>query len=193
MPRQADILLSALALVLLAPLMVAIAALVLVTMGRPVFFIQSRVGFLGRHFRMVKFRSLGPDGAPTPLGAVLRRFSLDELPGFWNVLRGDMALVGPRPLIAGDQPDLEKVREERQSMMPGMTGLAQVRGRNAVSFQRSFMLDLVYRRNRSFGLDLYILFLTLPVVVTGLGACALVEPERRRSAGFAARLDRTSP
>jgi len=177
-PRCADIILSLLAVVLLAPLFAAIALAVLLAMGRPVLFRQERVGQGGRPFTIVKFRSLDETGAPTRLGTVLRRFSLDELPEFWNVLAGDMALVGPRPLVAGDQPGHPRLRAARQSMLPGITGWAQVRGRNALSFERTYLLDLWYRRRRSLVLDLYILLLTLPVVAIGKGACALAEAAR---------------
>lgn len=179
MPRYADVVLSALALVVLAPLLACIAGLVLLAMGRPVFFVQARVGYRGRSFDMVKFRSLTSEGQPTALGKVLRRFSLDELPSFWNVLRGDMALVGPRPLLAEHQPPFAGQRAERQSMKPGLTGWAQVNGRNALSFEESFVHDGWYRRNRCPRLDLHILLLTLPVVAAGRGACGLVDAARR--------------
>jgi len=178
LPRIIDLVVAMLALVLLVPVYALIAGLVLVTMGRPVLFRQRRVGRNGRDFTIVKFRSLGEDGRPTPLGAVLRRFSLDELPEFWNVLAGDMALVGPRPLLADDQPILQRIRAHRQAIRPGITGWAQVKGRNSLSFECSFALDLWYVRNRSAWLDLYILCLTLPVVALGHGACALAERAR---------------
>lgn len=180
MPRFADIWLSLFALVLLSPLLALIACLILLSMGRPVLFRQTRVGRDGDHFTIVKFRSLGADGIPTPLGAVLRRMSLDELPEFWNVLRGDMALVGPRPLVAQDQPRLPRIRAARQSVRPGITGWAQVKGRNALTFERSYVLDLWYLRHRSLWLDLYILLLTGPVVASGHGACGLAEAARVR-------------
>lgn len=191
MPRYADTALAALALLVLAPVLAITALAVLVAMGRPVLFLQERVGRHGRPFTIVKFRSLGADGVPTRLGATLRRFSFDELPEFWNVVRGDMALVGPRPLIAADQPALARIRAARQSMTPGITGWAQVRGRNALSFERSYMLDLWYRRHRSLALDLHILLLTLPVVASGHGACALAEAARQRMTAQGRAVERT--
>lgn len=180
MPRLADVLLSLIALLVLSPLLALIACLILLSMGRPVLFHQTRVGHAGHPFTIVKFRSLAADGTPTPVGAILRRMSLDELPEFWNVLRGDMALVGPRPLIAEDQPRLPRIRAARQSVRPGITGWAQVKGRNALTFERSYVLDLWYLRHRSLWLDLYILLLTGPVVASGHGACGLAKATRVR-------------
>lgn len=180
MYRFANMVLGGAALVMLAPVLAVIALSIGLAMGRPVLFRQKRVGLHGKTFTIVKFRSLGDTGRPTALGAFLRRFSLDELPEFWNVLCGDMALVGPRPLLLGDQPASSSVRKERQSVLPGVTGWAQVRGRNRLSFEQTYALDLWYRKNRSLALDLYILALTLPVVATGRGACGLSEPMRRR-------------
>ncbi len=180
------------ALVLLAPVLLAIALAIRLSMGAPVLFRQDRIGRGGAVFTIVKFRSLDDGGRPTALGSVLRRFSLDELPEFWNVINGDMALVGPRPLLPGDQPPAGKLREARQSLLPGVTGWAQVRGRNRLTFERTYRLDSWYSENRSLALDVYILLLTLPVVATGRGACGLATRAQRHLPGSGRRIERTS-
>lgn len=181
MPRLFDIAAASLALILLAPVLLLIALAILCLDGGPVLFPQRRVGQGGKSFVMVKFRSLGPDGRPTAVGTVLRRYSLDELPEFFNVLKGDMAIVGPRPMVLSDQPSLQRVRALRQRMRPGITGLAQVSGRNALSFEDTYRLDLWYGRHRSVWLDLYILAVTLPCVLSARGACALAPMARPAS------------
>lgn len=183
MQRVFDITIASIALILLSPVLVGIATAIGCFDRGPALFFQKRIGKNGRPFTMVKFRSLGPDGNPTRTGSVLRRYSLDELPEFWNVLRGDMALVGPRPMVESDQPQNERVRILRQRMRPGITGWAQVNGRNTLSFEKTFRLDLWYGRSRSVWLDLYILLATLPCVLSGRGACALdptARPKRVR-------------
>ncbi|MEM9708151.1 MAG: sugar transferase [Pseudomonadota bacterium] len=178
MPRWFDIAFTLLASLILAPLLVLIAGSVLLAMGRPIFFRQLRVGANGAPFTIWKFRSFGEDGRPTALGRILRRLSLDELPEFWNVLRGDMAVVGPRPLIEADQPQLPSIRKARQAARPGITGWAQVNGRNALSFEESYRYDLAYIQNRSAMLDLQVLAMTMPCVISGRGACGLTRPDR---------------
>ena len=163
------------AAVLLAPaaaVMLAIAALVYLRMGRPVLFRQQRAGYWGRPFTLLKFRTMrdafGPDGRPlpdarrlTPLGRWLRRLSLDELPQLLNVLAGDMSLVGPRPLLMRylDRYTAEQAR--RHEVKPGLTGWAQVNGRNALTWEEKFALDVWYVDHRSLRLDACILLLTL--------------------------------
>lgn len=181
MPRLFDIAFACLALIALAPLMSVIAIAIRWGGSGPILFRQNRVGHNGRTFVMVKFRSLDHDRRPTKVGRVLRRYSLDELPEFWNVLRGDMAVVGPRPLIEAEQPAVLRLRRLRQRIRPGITGLAQVSGRNALAFEKTFQLDLFYGRHRSALMDLYILAATLPCVLFGKGACALAEGARPKS------------
>ncbi len=173
MPRPLEIAISVCALLVLAPIMLMIAVVLAATSSQPVFFHQLRIGESGRSFTITKFRSLDAVGRPTRFGAFLRQYSLDELPEFWMVLRGDMALVGPRPLIEAHQPERALTRSARQRMKPGITGWAQINGRNTLAFEDTYRLDLWYARNRSAWLDLYILVVTLPCVVGGRGACAM--------------------
>jgi lipopolysaccharide/colanic/teichoic acid biosynthesis glycosyltransferase len=146
----------------------------------PVFFTQERPGLYGRTFRVVKLRTmreaLGPDGQPlpdeqrlTPVGRFLRRASLDELPQLWNVLKGDLSLVGPRPLLVRYLPRYSARQARRHEVMPGITGWAQVNGRNAISWTEKFELDVWYVENWSLWLDLKILALTALRVVRPRG------------------------
>ena len=175
MKRLLDVLVSAAALLLLAPVIAATAVLVAWRLGRPVLFRQVRPGLHGRPFTLVKFRTMtdarGPDGALLPdgqrlppFGAWLRRTSLDELPQLWNVLRGDMSLVGPRPLLMEYLPLYSPEQARRHEVRPGITGWAQVRGRNALPWAERFTLDVWYVDHRSMLLDLRILGLTLAKV-----------------------------
>jgi lipopolysaccharide/colanic/teichoic acid biosynthesis glycosyltransferase len=160
-----DALVSATLLVALAPVLGALALLVRAIDGRPVLFVQARVGVGGRIFRLHKFRTMAAahasaasDGARlTSLGRFLRSVSLDELPQLWDVLRGSMSLVGPRPLLPAylDRYTLEQAR--RHEVVPGMTGLVQVSGRNALTWEEKFALDVWYVDHWSFALDLRIL------------------------------------
>ncbi|MCU0939910.1 MAG: sugar transferase [Burkholderiaceae bacterium] len=170
--RSFDIVAAAVALVLLAPLLLAIALLVRWRLGSPVLFAQDRPGLGGRPFRLVKFRTMTDarraDGAPasdaerlTPFGRFLRSTSLDELPELYNVLVGDMSLVGPRPLLMEYLPLYNAHQRRRHEVRPGITGWAQVNGRNAISWERKFDLDVWYVDNASFALDLKILWLTV--------------------------------
>ena len=145
-------------------------------MGRPVIFVQSRPGWQGRPFNLVKFRTMTgdfgengqvlPDSARmTRLGRFLRSLSLDELPELWNVLRGDMSLVGPRPLLMEYLPLYSSEQARRHAVRPGLTGWAQVKGRNLLSWERKFELDVWYVDNHSFLLDLQILWLTIGTVI----------------------------
>jgi lipopolysaccharide/colanic/teichoic acid biosynthesis glycosyltransferase len=159
-------------LVVFAPLLVAAAAGIRLTMGSPIFFRQSRPGRQGRLFTVVKFRSMRNeekmDGRPlsdaerlTPVGRFLRRSSLDELPQLWNVLRGDMSLVGPRPLLIEYMERYTPRQARRHDVRPGITGWAQVNGRQEIPFSRRLELDVWYVENWSLWLDLRILFLTI--------------------------------
>ncbi len=198
--RLLDVTISAVALVVLAPLMVVIAALIRATSPGPAIFRQARVGHLERSFEMLKFRTMylhcedtphreyvtallmtaeAPqepvnglfklDGDPrvTPLGAFLRRTSLDELPQLYNVLRGEMSLVGPRPALAWEADLYEARHRRRFEAKPGITGLWQVRGRNKLGMRDALELDVEYVERRCLALDLWILAMTLPVVFRG--------------------------
>jgi exopolysaccharide biosynthesis polyprenyl glycosylphosphotransferase len=192
--RAVDVLGSGVALLLLSPLLLLIALAIFATMGRPIFYSQERIGFRGRRFRMLKFRSMIPnaeglredlsqhnemdgpvfkitrDPRITPLGRVLRRFSLDELPQLLNVFVGSMSLVGPRPLPVAEQQQISGAMRRRLSMRPGITGLWQVSGRNDVQFDQWMQKDLEYLDNWSNLLDLKLLLLTIPAVLIGRGA-----------------------
>lgn len=174
--RIIDILGALTALTIFSPIMVYTAWKVSKTMGRPVLFQQTRPGKDGKPFEMIKFRTMqdanGPDGKPlpdaeriTPFGDFMRRTSLDELPEFWNVLKGNMSLVGPRPLLMQYLPLYSKEQYRRHEVRPGITGWAQVNGRNAISWEEKFKLDVWYVENQSFWLDIKILFLTVKKVV----------------------------
>jgi sugar transferase EpsL len=172
--RTTDIVAAATGLVVLLPLLAAVAALVLVTMGWPVFFVQERPGLRGRPFRLVKFRTMrtGPgtdSGRLTRLGRLLRRLSLDELPELWNVVRGEMSLVGPRPLLMEYLPYYSPEQARRHDVRPGITGWAQVNGRNALTWEQKFAHDVWYVDHRSAGLDLRILGRTIRRVVSREG------------------------
>ena len=165
--RLTDLFLSAAGLVLLAPVLGAVAVTVAVALGRPVFFRQVRPGLDSRPFRLIKFRTMldavGPDGKPlddarrlTRFGRFLRASSLDELPELWNVLKGDMSLVGPRPLLMQYLPLYSPEQARRHDVRPGLTGWAQVNGRNALNWSEKLALDTWYVDNRSYRLDLKI-------------------------------------
>ena len=167
-------------LVVTAPLQAAVALAVLKEHGRPVLFRQPRPGKDGRVFELVKFRTmLMPDAQRvsdadrlTSLGALLRATSLDELPTLWNVLKGDMSLVGPRPLLVQYLERYSPEQARRHEVRPGITGLAQVRGRNNLDWDDKFALDVEYVDNRSLGLDLRILWETVAVVLLRRGISA---------------------
>ncbi|MBS0023251.1 sugar transferase [Microbacterium paraoxydans] len=180
--RALDIVVSAVALVLLSPVIAATAVLVAVRLGRPVVFAQPRPGRDGRIFTLYKFRSMRPvDPARgwvtdaerlTPFGARLRSTSLDELPSLWNVLRGDMSIVGPRPLLVEYLDRYTPEQARRHEVRPGITGLAQVTGRNAVTWESRFAQDVRYVDRRSVGLDLRIVIATVGSVVRRDGISA---------------------
>lgn len=169
--RALDIFVAGLGLVLLSPLILLVALIVLVDVGRPVLFRQRRPGKYGRPFELVKFRTMREESGPsapgatdairlTRIGRILRTASLDELPELWNVLKGEMSLVGPRPLLIQYLDRYTQEQARRHEVKPGLTGWAQVNGRNALSWEDKFGLDVWYVDNRSFALDLKILLLT---------------------------------
>ena len=174
--RIFDLLLVVPGLILLSPLLGVIALLIRVTDGYPVFFRQERPGLRGQVFRLAKFRSMrhavDRDGTPLPdeqriskLGHFLRASSLDELPELWNILRGEMSLVGPRPLLTAYLPRYSAEQMRRHDVLPGLTGWAQINGRNALSWEDKFRLDVWYVDHWSLWLDMKILFLTVWKVI----------------------------
>ena len=171
------------ALLLLAIPLIALICMVRRKLGSPVFFRQTRPGLKGKLFEMVKFRTMtderGPDGQLlpdkdrlTPFGRWLRASSLDELPELWNVLKGEMSLVGPRPLLVEYLPLYTPEQARRHEVRPGITGWAQVNGRNAISWEEKFKLDVWYVDNQSLWLDLKILWLTIKKVLVRDGISA---------------------
>lgn len=174
--RLFDIVVSAVMLLLMLLLIAVLALLVRYNLGSPVIFRQTRPGLEGLPFEMVKFRTMltacDPRGEPlsdhqrmTGLGGFLRSTSLDELPELWNVLKGDMSLVGPRPLLMEYLPLYSKEQLRRHEVRPGVTGWAQVNGRNNLSWDERFKMDVWYVDNQSFWLDLKILFITVKKVL----------------------------
>lgn len=174
--RIFDVLVSLVALMTLLPVIAVVALLIHRKLGSPVLFRQIRPGKNGKPFLMVKFRTMrdavDAQGNPlpdsermTPFGQFLRSSSLDELPGLWNVLKGEMSLVGPRPLLMEYLPLYSKEQYRRHDVRPGVTGWAQVNGRNAISWEDKFKLDVWYVDHCSFWLDLKILFLTVKKVL----------------------------
>ena len=172
--RVLDASVSAAALVLSLPVQGVVAALVATRLGRPVLFKQPRPGLNGRIFTLVKFRTMLPEDAArglvtdeqrlTRFGKVLRATSLDELPTLWNVLRGDMSLVGPRPLLVEYLDRYSPEQMHRHDVRPGVTGLAQVSGRNSISWEQKFAYDLEYVRELCLRLDLQIMWKTVAQV-----------------------------
>lgn len=174
--RLFDIAGSTLGLLLLSPIILIVALQVRGKLGSPVLFRQIRPGMHGKPFEMIKFRTMKdavdaegnslPDSERmTAFGQFLRATSLDELPELWNVLKGQMSLVGPRPLLMEYLPLYSEEQYRRHQMRPGITGWAQVNGRNAISWEDKFKLDVWYVDNRSFWLDMKVLFLTVKKVV----------------------------
>ena len=174
--RTIDITVALLLLVVAAPVMLTVAAAIALVMGRPVLFRQARAGYRGRRFTLLKFRTMreatGRDGRPlddaqrlTRLGGLLRRTSLDELPQLFNVLRGDMSLVGPRPLLVRYLERYTAEQARRHEVKPGITGWAQVHGRNALAWEEKFRLDVWYVDHQSPAVDLHVLWLTVWRVV----------------------------
>ncbi|MCZ4323462.1 sugar transferase [Pseudomonas anguilliseptica] len=183
MKRLLDIVLASFGLIILGPIIATVAVCIRRKLGSPVIFSQVRPGLHGMPFKMVKFRTMRDaldfDGNPLPdsqrmtrFGSFLRASSLDELPELWNVLRGDMSLVGPRPLLMEYLPLYSAEQYRRHEVRPGVTGWAQVNGRNALSWEEKFSLDVWYVNNRSVWLDCKILFLTVRKVMVRDGISA---------------------
>ena len=181
--RVLDVAAAGVLLLALSPVLAAVAVAVRLGLGSPVLFRQTRAGWAARPFTLFKFRTMldvkGADGAPlpddrrlTPFGRRLRRTSLDELPELWNVLRGDMSLVGPRPLLVDYLPRYSPEQARRHTVRPGITGWAQVNGRNATTWEERFRLDVWYVDHVGLQLDLRILARTLWDVLTGAGVSA---------------------
>lgn len=167
--RVLDILLAGLALIFLLPLMTLIALTIKLTSRGPVFFVQIRVGRFGRHFRFYKFR-MKKDPRITPVGRVLRKSSMDELPQLFNVLLGDMGLVGPRPPLPQEVMKYSLEDRKRLNVIPGLTCLWQISGRSDIPFNRQVELDKEYIHSRGIRKDLVILLKTVPAILTGRGA-----------------------
>ncbi|AIN57261.1 sugar transferase [Pseudomonas soli] len=192
--RLFDFVAAGLGLLILSPVMLVVALLIRRRLGSPVLFRQVRPGVSGKPFRMVKFRTmrdaldaqdnpLPDDQRMTPFGVFLRASSLDELPELWNVLKGDMSLVGPRPLLMEYLPLYSAEQYRRHEVRPGVTGWAQINGRNALSWEDKFKLDVWYVENRSFWLDLKILFLTVKKVIRKDGISAAGEATMSKFSG----------
>ena len=174
--RLLDIVIASIALILLSPLYAYVAYKVKKNLGSPVLFRQVRPGLHGKPFEMIKFRTmkdaLDEQGNPlpdserlTPFGKMLRSTSLDEMPELWNVIKGDMSVVGPRPLLMEYLPLYNKEQAKRHNVRPGMTGHAQVNGRNAISWEEKFKLDTWYVENKSTVLDFKIMLKTVQKVI----------------------------
>lgn len=174
--RLLDIIIASIALILLSPLYFYVAHKVKKNLGSPVLFRQVRPGLHGKPFEMIKFRSMkdavDAQGKPlpdserlTPFGKMLRSSSLDEMPELWNVIKGDMSIVGPRPLLMEYLPLYNQEQAKRHLVRPGMTGHAQVNGRNAISWEEKFKLDTWYVENQSIWLDFKIMFKTVHKVL----------------------------
>ena len=202
MKRVFDLCLVLLALTGLSLPLLLLAWVVRLKLGRPVFFRQVRPGLYGQPFEMVKFRTMtderGPDGGLlpdamrlTPFGRWLRASSLDELPELWNVLKGDMSLVGPRPLLMEYLPLYSPEQARRHEVRPGITGWAQVNGRNAISWEEKFALDVWYVDNHSLWLDIKILWLTVKKVLVRDGISAAGEATMPKFTG--SRPEENSP
>lgn len=192
--RLTDVIIAGSILLVLFPLLVLLAILVKIKLGSPVLFHQVRPGLNGKPFKIFKFRTMldvtDSDGKLlldesrlTPFGKMLRATSLDEQPELWNVLKGDMSLVGPRPLLMEYLPLYSKEQNRRHEVRPGITGWAQINGRNAISWEEKFKLDVWYVDNQSFWLDFEILFKTVKTVFIREGISAEGEVTMPRFTG----------
>lgn len=192
--RMFDLVCSLLALIALSPIIFVVAILIRFKLGSPVLFKQLRPGLNGKPFNMLKFRSMldATDKAGNQLpdqqrltrfGRILRSTSLDELPGLINVVKGDMSLVGPRPLLMEYLPLYSSEQSRRHLLRPGITGWAQVNGRNAISWEDKFKFDVWYVDNHSFWLDIKILFLTVKKVLVREGISAAGEATMTKFTG----------
>jgi lipopolysaccharide/colanic/teichoic acid biosynthesis glycosyltransferase len=179
--RAFDVMVSLTLIIILSPLYILVAVLVRVKLGRPIFYYQLRPGYRGQLFRIYKFRTMSnatdekgfllPDlERLTPTFEWVRRFSLDELPQLFNVLRRQMSIVGPRPLLESYLPHYSTEHMKRHAVLPGLTGWAQVHGRNETTWQERLDRDQWYVENQSFRLDLYIIWLTILQVVRSSGS-----------------------
>lgn len=204
MKRLFDLVVSLSLLLLLAPLLLALALGVAMALRAPPLFVQRRPGLHGKPFAMVKFRSMtderGSDGQLLPdarrltrFGRLLRSTSLDELPELWNVLAGHMSLVGPRPLLLDYLPLYTPEQARRHEVRPGITGWAQVNGRNALSWEQKFALDVWYVEHRSFWLDLRILVRTASKVIVREGVSAADDATMPKFTGSVARAREAQP
>ena len=178
--RIFDTLISFFALIVLSPVLLLISIMVINKFGWPVFFTQTRPGYKGKPFKIIKFRTmtnekdengefLSEELRITPFGMWLRSTSLDELPELVNVLKGEMSIVGPRPLLMEYLPLYDAYQKRRMDLKPGITGWAQVNGRNAIPWPEKFKMDIWYVDNQSLGLDIKIIFLTLKKVISREG------------------------
>ncbi len=176
MKRIFDVIFSFVILLLTAPFIVITYILVILKLGRPAIFKQTRSGYLGKAFNIYKFRTMlnttDKDGELLPneerrhpVGNLIRKTSLDELPQLVNVIKGDISLVGPRPLLMEYLPLYNEFQRKRMNVKPGITGWAQINGRNAISWEKKFELDVWYVENQSFKLDMYILYKTFTNVL----------------------------
>lgn len=184
MPKRIlDIVGSAVGLTILSPVFVIVSLLIWLRMGRPIFFTQTRPGLHGKPFRMIKFRTMRDEKDAkgnllsdaeriTKLGNTLRSTSLDELPEFWNVFKGEMSLVGPRPLLMDYLPLYSPTQANRHNVRPGITGWAQINGRNAITWDEKLALDVWYTKNCSLRLDISILVSTISKVLRRDGISA---------------------
>ena len=171
-----DIILSFIALIVLSPLLLVVSILIRINLGKPIFFLQDRVGKDNKVFKIIKFRTMKnskdkngnllSDGERlTKLGRVIRSLSIDELPELINIIKGDMSIVGPRPLLTQYLPLYNEEQIKRHTVRPGLTGWAQVNGRNSITWTEKFNLDLWYIKNKSLWLDIKIIFLTVKKVI----------------------------
>lgn len=194
MKRLFDLTVIILLLPVITPLLLFLIIFVKIKLGGPIFFQQTRPGLNGKPFRIIKFRSMTdkrdaegnllPDAIRlTPFGKFLRSTSLDELPELWNVLKGEMSLVGPRPLLMEYLPLYSKRQSRRHEVRPGITGWAQINGRNSISWEERFEMDIYYVENRSIMFDLKILFLTISKVFKREGISAKGEATMPKFAG----------
>jgi lipopolysaccharide/colanic/teichoic acid biosynthesis glycosyltransferase len=194
MKRLFDIAISFFALLVFFPIILITAILVRIKLGSPILFTQERPGLHGNVFKMMKFRTmldaldkngeqLPDEQRLTPFGVLLRSTSLDELPGLLNVIKGDMSLVGPRPLLVEYLPLYSDDESRRHNVRPGITGWAQVNGRNTVSWKQRFSYDIWYVENHSFLLDIKILFLTVKKVFVRDGISHLASEAESRFRG----------
>lgn len=183
MKRISDIIIALIGLILLSPILILLMFFIKIRIGSPILFKQVRPGLNGQPFLMIKFRTMNsatdqngnllPDHERlTKLGKILRSTSLDELPELWNVLKGDMSLVGPRPLLMEYLPLYNKRQATRHLVRPGITGWAQINGRNAISWEQKFELDAWYVEHQSFILDIKILCLTIQKILVREGISA---------------------